>query len=605
MPFGAEYLGDERTRFRIWAPAVQRLALELRSGGAERTLAMTRTPAGWFECIADAAPGAAYRYRLPGGQAVPDPASRYSPEDVHGHAEVVDPAQYEWRDGAWRGRPWHETVIYEMHVGTTTAEGTYAALERKLAGLAALGVTALQLMPLADFPGARNWGYDGVLPYAPDASYGTPDELKRFIDTAHTLGLMVFIDVVYNHFGPEGNYLALYAPQFFTGRHHTPWGAAINYDDSDSQTVRDFFIHNALYWLEEFHVDGLRLDAVHAILDDSPRHFLVELAERVRNGPGRERHVHLVLENDANRAALLERGADGRARWYDAQWNDDWHHCFHVLLTGERDGYYADYAQDTTQLLARCLAEGYVYQGQHSAHRNGRTRGEPSGQLPPTAFISFLQNHDQVGNRAHGERIARLARPEALRAAVCAWLLTPQIPLLFMGEELGTDTPFLFFCDFHDDLARAVRDGRRNEFAGFANFASEEDRARIPDPGAQETFQRSKLQQAGDAAHREWHALYARLLSLRRQHVMPLLAVLRGGSGRAQVHGDGAVSAVWSVDGEPRLEMRMNLSAEAVRDVPRPVGRMLHVEPPAAAPLLARGELPPYCAAVHLSGNPA
>ncbi|HWI15411.1 MAG TPA: DUF3459 domain-containing protein, partial [Burkholderiales bacterium] len=327
--------------------------------------------------------------------------------------------------------------------------------------------------------------------------------------------------------------------------------------------------------------------------------------ERVRAGPGRERHVHLVLENDANRAALLEREADGRARWYDAQWNDDWHHVFHVLLTGERDGYYADYAKDTTDLLARCLAEGYVYQGERSAHRGGQARGESSVDLPPTAFVSFLQNHDQIGNRAYGERIARLAEPQALRAAVCAWLLAPQIPLLFMGEELGADTPFLFFCDFHGDLARAVREGRRNEFAGFAHFAAEEDRAGIPDPGAHETFQRSKLQQTASEAHRGWHALYARLLGLRREHVMPLLARIGGRSARAHVHGEGAVSAVWSVDGEPRLEMRMNLSGVAVRGVTPPAGRILHAEPPTAEACMARGELPPYSAAFYLSGKPA
>jgi malto-oligosyltrehalose trehalohydrolase len=602
MPFGAEYLGDGRTRFRLWAPAADRVVLELHAGRGETAVEMNQAAHGWHEYVADATPGTGYRYRLSNSQAVPDPASRYSPHDVHGASVVVDPEAYDWRDERWRGRPWHETVIYEVHVGTATAEGTYAALERRLHDLAALGVTAIELMPLSDFPGTRNWGYDGVLPYAPDASYGTPDDLKRFIDAAHARDLMVFVDVVYNHFGPEGNYLSLYAPRFFTERHHTPWGAAINYDDADAWTVREFFIHNALYWLDEFHVDGLRFDAVHAIADDTPHHVLHELAERVRSGPGRERHVHLVLENDENRADLLQRAPDGSPRWYDAQWNDDWHHVFHVLLTGERDGYYSDYADHTTQQLARCLAEGYAYQGERSQHRGGKARGQPSAGLPPAAFVSFLQNHDQIGNRAHGERIVSLADTAALRAAVCGLLLSPQIPLLFMGEEFGADTPFLFFCDFHGELASAVREGRRNEFAGFAAFQSEEARARIPDPGAATTFEFSKLPGQTEARHRDWLALYIRLLKLRRQHIVPLVGKMRGHSGHASVHGPGAVSAIWSVDGQPRLELRLNLSVDAVRSAHPPTGRALHVEPPEATAQYAAGEMPARSAAVYLHG---
>ena len=605
MPFGAEYLGDERTRFRLWAPAADRVVLELRSDDGDTAMEMQQASEGWHECVAHAPAGTRYRYRLPNGQAVPDPASRYSPEDVHGRSVVVDPETYDWRDEHWRGRPWHETVIYEVHVGTATAEGTYAALEHRLDDLAALGVTAIELMPLSDFPGARNWGYDGVLPYAPDASYGTPDDLKHLVDAAHARGLMIFLDVVYNHFGPDGNYLSLYAPRFFTERHHTPWGAAINYDDVDARTVREFFIHNALYWIEEFHADGLRFDAVHAIVDDSRRHILEELAERVRSGPGREREVHLVLENDDNRAELLQRASDGRPRWYDAQWNDDWHHVFHVLLTGERDGYYADYAHDTTQQLARCLAEGYAYQGETSRHRKDRPRGEPSGTLSPAAFVSFLQNHDQIGNRAHGERIASLADPAALRAAVCALLLSPQIPLIFMGEELGTDAPFLFFCDFHGDLARAVREGRRNEFAGFAAFESEEARARIPDPGAVTTFEKSKVPAPTKERHRAWLALYTKFLHLRRQHVVPLIGQMRGHSGNASVHGPGAVSAIWRIDGKPRLELRLNLSEHAVSGLAVSEGHPIHVEPPTAATHYAAGELPARSAAVYLHGRRA
>ena len=600
MPFGAEVLADGRTRFRLWAPAAEHVELRLAHEGGETALDMASGADGWFECTAQAPPGTRYRYRLPGGQCVPDPASRFNPDDVHGESEVVDALRYAWRDGAWRGRPWHEAVLYEVHVGTYTPAGTFAALERRLDDIAALGVTAIELMPLADFPGARSWGYDGVLPYAPDAAYGAPDDLKRLVDAAHARGLMVFVDVVYNHFGPEGNYLGLYAPQFFTAAHHTPWGAAINYDRESSRAVREFFIHNALYWIEEFHADGLRLDAVHAIMDDSARHVLVELAERVRSGPGRARHVHLVLENDANCARLLARD-EGRARWYDAQWNDDFHHVFHVLLTGERDGYYADYADGATGHLARCLAEGYAYQGEPSAHRAGRPRGEPSGALPPTAFVSFLQNHDQVGNRALGERIGRLADPAALRAAVCAWLLAPQIPLLFMGEEFDAPSPSQFFCDFHGDLARAVREGRRAEFAAFSGFGGEEGREAVPDPGAVETFECSKLDwtMAARSGHREWRDLYVKLLALRRQHLMPRLARVGPHAGRAEVHGEGAATVRWALDGAA-LELRLNLSAREMQGLPAPEGGALHVEPPGSAAAFSAGVLPAHAAAVYL-----
>lgn len=598
MPFGAAYLGDGRTRFRLWAPAAAGIELELLADGSAKTQPMTAQDRGWFECVAAAAPGTHYRYVLPGGERVPDPASRCNPADVHGPSEVIDANAYEWRDDAWRGRPWHETVIYELHAGTYTPQGTFSGVEARLDALARLGVTAIEFMPLADFPGARNWGYDGTLPYSPDASYGRPEDLKRLVDAAHARGLMVFVDVVYNHFGPEGNYLSLYAPQFFTGRHHTPWGAAINYDDRASGTVRSYFIHNALYWLEEYHVDGLRFDAVHAIIDDSDRHVLIELAERVRDGPGRERQIHLVLENDANRAAYLERGPDGRARWYDAQWNDDWHHVFHVLLTGERSGYYGDYAGDTTRLLARCLAEGYAYQGESSSHRGGAPRGEASAALPPTAFVSFLQNHDQVGNRARGERLVTLAPAAALRAAVCAWLLAPEIPLLFMGEEYGADSPFLFFCDFSGELADAVRQGRRNEFAGFEGV-HDDARDAFPDPGAVETYMQSKLPWSAfdQAHHRAWHDLYARLLDIRRKRIAPLLAGAQ--AGRSTVCGPGAVITAWTLAHGAQLELRLNLSGQSA-SAAATADELLHSEPPAAGSAFVRGELPAHAAACFL-----
>ncbi|CAA9489518.1 MAG: GH13_10 / GH13 / GH13_9 / GH13_36 / GH13_ 11 / GH13_37 / GH13_1 / GH13_8, partial [uncultured Rubrobacteraceae bacterium] len=487
MPFGANLLGDGRARFALWAPDAGSVDLVLRG----ETVPMSRGEDGLFEAEAGAAHGDLYRYRIDGEGEVPDPASRYQPEDVHGPSMVVDPERFEWDDEGWTGRPWEETVLYELHVGTFSPEGTFAGAEARLDYLAELGVTAVQIMPLSDFPGGRNWGYDGVLPYAPDSSYGTPEELKSLVAAAHARGLQVFLDVVYNHFGPDGNYLHVYAKSFFTERHETPWGAGINYDGDGSPFVRGFFAHNALYWLEEYRFDGLRFDAVHAIKDDSDTHFLEELSGRVRTGPGRDRHVHLVLENEGNNASYLRPG-DGGSPLYDAQWDDDYHNSLHVVLTGEDVSYYADYADAPVQRFGRCLAEGFTYQGETSPNK-GEVRGEPSGDLAPTAFVSFLQNHDQVGNRAFGDRIPALARPEAVAAAAAVYLVSPQVPMLFMGEEWDASTPFLFFCDFGEDLAPLVTEGRRAEFAKFPAFSDPETRDSIPDPGAEETFRSSAL----------------------------------------------------------------------------------------------------------------
>ena len=460
-------------------------------------------------------------------------------------------------------------------------------------------------MLVADFAGRRGWGYDGVLPFAPDAAYGRPEDLKRLVAQAHARGLMVFLDVVYNHFGPEGNYLHAYAPQFFTERHHTPWGAAINFDGPDARPVRDFVIHNALYWLEEYHLDGLRLDAVHAIRDDSRPDVLTELAAAVRAGPGRERHVHLMLENDSNQSRYLERAPDGTARWYDAQWNDDLHHAFHVHLTGESDGYYADYADDPTRLLGRCLAEGYAYQGEASRYRGHRARGEPSANLPPAAFVSFLQTHDQVGNRAYGERLVALADEAAMRAATVAWLLAPAPPMLFMGEEFGAATPFLYFCDFAGELADAVREGRRREFAHFARFADPAARARIPDPNDPGTFQRCRLDWncIAQPPHVRWLALYRRLLALRHERLAPTLPGMRGHAGRFRVLAHGALAVKWRLGDGSRLELRLNLSArEIALDCP-PAGALLECEPREAEAAVAAGRLPGFTAACYLGAG--
>jgi malto-oligosyltrehalose trehalohydrolase len=562
MPFGAELQPDGGVRFRLWAPKHERMALRIE--GEARTLQLERQAGGWHSLITrHAGAGSRYRYVLPDGMAVPDPASRYQPEDVHGPSEVIDPAAYRWQDLDWRGRPWVESVIYELHLGCFTAAGSFDAARERLRHVAELGATAIEIMPLSDFPGQRNWGYDGVLPFAPDASYGHPRELKALIDAAHALGLMVLIDVVYNHFGPEGNYLSLYAPEFFSSRHHTPWGAAINFDGGDSRTVRDFVVHNALYWLTEFHCDGLRLDAVHAILDESPLHILAELAQRTRAAlPGR--HVHLLLENEHNETRWLERGRDRAPQLYDAQWNDDLHHVLHVSASGDAEGYYADYIGQP-RLLGRALAEGFAFQGEPMPYR-GTTRGQPSAHLPPAAFVAFLQNHDQIGNRALGERITALAPAAAVRAVTAVYLLLPQIPMLFMGEEWHSRQPFLFFCDFGAELGEAVIRGRRQEFAHFAAFRDEAARARIPSPQAEESFQRSKLdwsllEQPEAAATFSW---YRDLLAVRRRHITPLLPSLLGG-GEFQLLGATALQVRWRTSDDTQLLLMANLGAESAQ----------------------------------------
>jgi malto-oligosyltrehalose trehalohydrolase len=609
MPFGAEPRGDGSIRFRLWAPAADRVDLCLEQARGEHFLEMEATGEGWFQCGTPLAhPGSLYRYRIDGGQKVPDPASRFQPRDVHGPSEVVDPAAYPWPDQAWAGRPWEEAVIYELHVGAFSPEGTFRGAAQRLDYLAELGVTAIELMPVADFPGKRNWGYDGVLPFAPDASYGRPEELKSLVQAAHERGLMVLLDVVYNHFGPEGNYLHLYAPQFFTERHQTPWGDGINFDGPDSRRVRDFFIHNALYWLDEYRFDGLRLDAVHAISDDSEPDILVELAEAVHAGPGSRRRVHLVLENDHNAAHYLARRENGTPRWYVAQWNDDIHHAAHLLVTGEDDGYYADYRERPIRHLGRCLTEGFAYQGDPSPYRHGARRGEPSIHLPPGAFVNLLQNHDQVGNRAFGERIGDLAEPPALRAILGLLLLAPSPPLLFMGQELMATSPFLFFCDFGDDLARSVTEGRRREFARFERFSDPQARASIPDPNAPETFERSKLDWAAlnERSHLNWHRFHRDLLTLRQRHIVPRLAGTKGGQGSFESFGERGITARWRLGDGSLLSVTANLGdteLALVGPTPKGLENALYLEPASLRGALRDGRMPAWSVAWYLSAS--
>ena len=596
MPFGASVLSDGKVRFRLWAPSARTVELCLKNQASDEiVLPMNRLSDGWFQRetpVGLAGQGTLYCYRIDGGQRVSDPASRSNPQDVHGPSQVVDAVAFDWQDDAWRGRPWHEAVIYELHLGTFTDEGTFAAAMQRLDYLVELGITAIELMPVADFSGTRNWGYDGVLLFAPDHSYGTPDELKALVQAAHARGLMVLLDVVYNHFGPDGNYLHAYAPQFFSERHHTPWGAAINFDGNGSRIVRDFFIHNALYWLEEYHFDGLRLDAVHAIIDDSRPDIVEELAAAVQAGPGRTRYVHLVLENDANAARYLQQETIA------AQWNDDIHHALHILLTGECDGYYADYTDQPTRHLARCLAEGFAFQGEPSPFRDGRLRGESSGHLPPGAFINFTQTHDQIGNRAYGERIAMLTQQKPLQVALAVLLLAPSSPMLFMGEEFAAATPFQFFCDFQGELADEVTEGRRREFAGFREFSDPVTRARIPDPNDPATFERCKLNWdcLDEPQHKAWLEYYRSLLALRRTHIVPHLPGMGGGA-KFELVGVSGLAVRWRLGDGARLSLLANLGDGPVEGTLCFAGTPFYLSQPDLPESLAVGRMPPWSAA--------
>jgi maltooligosyltrehalose trehalohydrolase len=534
-------------RFRLWAPAEKRVSLVLEKGAE---IAMERREDGFFEAFVDGAgDGALYRFGLSDGTLVPDPASRFQPLDVHGPSEAIDHAAYSWRED-WRGRSWDDAVLYELHVGAFTPEGTFIAAAERLDHLADLGVTAVEIMPVGDFSGRWGWGYDGVLPYAPDSSYGRPEHFKAFVEAAHRRGVSVLLDVVYNHFGPDGNFLPRYAPDVLTDRHKTPWGDAINFDGPNSWPVREFFIQNAEYWIEAFHLDGLRLDAAHAIKDDSRPDVLDELAERIRKRSIRP--IHLVIENELNDPARLIRRGRTPLR-YTAQWNDDVHHVLHVAATRESSGYYADYGE--VRLLADALAEGFAYQGQTMPYR-GAPRGGPSADLPPNAFVAFIQNHDQIGNRAFGERLNALAPPEVIRALASVYLIAPQTPMLFMGEEWGAQQPFPYFCDFHGQLADAIRNGRREEFSRFPEFADPNRAAMIPDPLAKSTFLSAKLDWSRiDSGHL---GFYRAALAVRREHVRPLLPRFERG-GEAVVLGNQAVRVAWST-GTRRLILDCNLS---------------------------------------------
>jgi len=560
---------------RLWAPGARAVAAVLNS-----PIPMQRSDDGWFRLDLPAArPGLRYKFRIDGELDVPDPASLFQPEDIAGPSEVIDHDAFSWRATEWNGRPWQETVLIECHVGAFTPAGTYRGMIEKLDHIAATGITAIELMPIADFPGRWNWGYDGVLWYAPDHSYGAPDDLKTLIDEAHRRGLMMLLDVVYNHFGPEGNYIGRYAPDFFREA-QTPWGSAIDYRRAP---VRAFAIDNALHWIRDYRFDGLRLDAVHALGEPGGLLLLDELSRAVGDFARESgRIIHLVLENDDNRSSLLDPSVIIPAGKYRAQWNDDYHHAWHVLLTGESHGYYADYAREPQRAIAKALRAGFAYKGEASAHRGGRKRGEPSARLSPTAFVNFLQNHDQIGNRALGDRLEWSADRVAIEAALAITLLAPMPPMLFMGDEFGARTPFPFFCDFSGALADAVREGRRLEFAqAYESFGED-----VPDPLSEATFKSAKLEWRDlDHAGGARQMLVKRLLEVRRIAIVPHLADARFHDSDLQA-ANRMLSASWTLGTGRSLSLRANISDRPLpHGAPAPHGKPLWGgEPPDVLP---------------------
>ena len=577
MPFGTQILPDGSVLFNLFAPAQPSVNLKL--AHLDHPLPMAAQPDGWHTLTtADARPGTRYTYLLPDTTEAPDPASRFQPEDVHGPSEVIDPSAFIWTDDAWRGRPWNEAILYELHIGTFTPEGNFPAATLRLDHLAALGITAIELMCIDEFPGNRNWGYDGVLPFAPDSAYGRPEEAKAFINRAHDLGLMVLLDVVYNHFGPEGNYLPKFLPNLSSDRHHTPWGQALNFDGPGSQPVRDLILHNAVYWVQEFHFDGLRLDASHAMIDESPHHILDELRECIQQTAD-QRYVHLILENEINIAGRLARDAEGRPSGYTAQWNHDITHLLSAVMGKPCDQRQQDDAGETER-LGKALAFGFVIA---LDEQGGLTEAL---RVPPTAYIAFIQTHDLIGNRIFGDRIDQTVSPEAVKAIASICLLLPQVPMLFMGEEWAASTPFPYFCDYHGDLAEAVRKGRCDQLSKQDPAPSPDELRRAPDPQAESTLRSAQLQwsETTQGEHAERLAWYTRLLHLRTRRIVPLLAGLTETCGHYEVHGPGALAVHWTLAHGARLHLTTNLCASTHTPVPPQPGELLYQQGTPNAP---------------------
>lgn len=501
----------EGVHFGIWAPAAERLDVIIETNGETTRHPMERNELGIYSVLVpDAGAGSFYRFSKDGAPGTPDPRSRYQPYGVHGPSEVIDLSAFHWSDGDWPGLSSQNLSIYEVHVGTYTPEGTFAALTEQLEEIQRLGVRAIEIMPVADFPGRWNWGYDGVALYAPSRAYGRPEDLQRLVDTAHRVGLGVLLDVVYNHLGPDGNYLSYYSPDYFTDRHHTPWGEAVNYDGDNARLVRDFVIENAVHWVRDYHFDGLRLDAVDTIKDDSDLHILGELQSRVRASV--DRKIVLIAEDARNDVRTVTPSAGG-GHGFDAVWADDFHHEMRVLLSNAWENYYADYS-GSVEDLAKTINEGFKFQGQESGFW-GRARGTTVTDEPATAFVFELQNHDQIGNRPFGERLHHEIDRDRFLVASTVLLLAPETPLIFMGQEFAASTPFLFFTDHHEELGRLVTEGRRKEFAGFRAFSDERGQRHIPDPQAESTFQASKLCLSERDGHTSVYRLYQQLLDLR------------------------------------------------------------------------------------------
>ena len=559
MKFGTQIL-PEGVRFRLWAPGQQHIGLHIHDLG--RTISMPARRRGWFEAsVPEARPGMFYTFELANGEHVPDPASRFLPEDVMGPSEIIDPLAFAWTDRGWTGRPWEESILYEIHIGAFTPEGTFRAAIDKLDHLVALGVNTIEIMPVGDFNGRWNWGYDGASLFAPDASYGRPEDMKAFVNAAHEKGISVLLDVIYNHFGPKGNHLGAYTP-LTKSNVQTPWGEALNFDGDDAAMIRELIFANARYWLTEYHLDGLRLDAAHEIYDDGPRHLLLELAEQARAATD-GRQVHLVQENSLNQVNWLKRRETGAPWLYDAQWSDDIHHAIHAAMTGDPGAYYVDFL-GRTDLVGRALAEGAGWQGEYMAHEQ-KHKGEPSAFLPATAFVAFMQNHDQVGNRPWGDRISAQLPQDALRMWSTILLLSPQIPLLFMGEEWAAETPFLFFSDIGEDLAETIRDSRREELKNYPDAQ----RDNLPDPMSEDSFRRSKLDwsEPGSATHAAMLDHYRKLIALRKEAIIPRLAGMAGYAGRYDILGDKVVSVQWVLGDGSVLKLLANLGPEPVDNV--------------------------------------
>ena len=571
--WGAQFISGDVVRFRVWAEGQQQLTLRL----AERDLSMTAVGNGWFQIdVPGVTHGTEYQFVLQDGMAVPDPASRAQKGDVNGPSVVIDPGRYQPINPDWAGRPWEETVIYELHIGTFTPQGTFRAAIDKLPYLAELGITQLEVMPVSQFGGSRGWGYDGVLLYAPHSAYGTPEDFHAFIDAAHGLGLSVVLDIVLNHFGPEGNYLPLLSPAFFDAQRMTPWGNGIAYE---REPVRHYILDAPLFWLTEYRLDGLRFDAIDQIKDTASKHILQQIAETIREALP-DRHIHLTTEDSRNVIFLHPRDEKGATPLFTAEWNDDFHNAAHVFATGETHAYYQDFAFEPEKKFARALAEGFVYQGEVSL-QTGHSRGVECHTQPPTFFVDFIQNHDQTGNRAQGERLITLAGADKTRVLLAALLLSPHIPLLFMGEEYGETNPFLFFTDFHGDLAKAVREGRAKEFTGHSGHDGD-----VPDPNDEQTFARSKLDwhNVTTAQGKSWLRFTRSLLVLRHRYLVPLLRPGGTVEGKIVKTAPGMVAVSWSFP-TGTLSLALNIGNKPV-DVPALAGETLFSWPEAAEVLV-------------------